>query len=125
MSAPITDRAAIVLQQIDAELALAEKATPGPWRNIDTGAASVLHFPDQPKTNRPEFDGVFYLHTVNRREDATFIATSRTLLPASLRCLKTAIGSLKAIYIAASNEADSEFAAKALTAILDTWEAAQ
>jgi hypothetical protein len=71
----ITDRAAIVLQQIDARIA----AIAGNW-------------PDESR---------------------------------ALRCLKTAIGSLRAIHIAASNEADSEFAAKALTAICDQWSAAK
>jgi hypothetical protein len=118
MSAPITDRAAIVLQQIDAELALAEKATQGPWT---TGyimeSESRVYDCD---TNR-----LLDAHGRASSANATFIATSRTFLPASLRCLKTAIGSLKAIYIAASNEADSEFAAKALTALCDQWSAAQ
>jgi len=43
----------------------------------------------------------------------------------ALRCLKTAIGSLRAIHIAASNEADSEFALKTLTTLCDQWEAAR
>jgi len=43
----------------------------------------------------------------------------------ALRCLKTAISSLRAIHIAASNEADSEFALKTLTTLCDQWEAAQ
>ena len=37
MSTNITDRAAQVLREIDAALALAEKSTQGPW---ETGAAS-------------------------------------------------------------------------------------
>jgi hypothetical protein len=119
MSTSIIDRAAIVLQQIDAALALAEKATPGPWRHHKTGYA--IHGFDEGficKTEYADKDAAKH-----RQENAAFIAASRTLLPASLRCLKTAIGSLKAIYIAANNEADSEFALKILANICDQWEA--
>ena len=77
----------------------------------------MLHFPDQPKTDRPEFDGVFYLHTTNRHNDATFIAGSRTLLPASLRCLKTAIEGLLEDVIPYS------WKAELLTTLCDQWEA--
>jgi hypothetical protein len=73
MSTPTTDRAAIVLQQIDARIA----AIAGNW-------------PDESR---------------------------------ALRCLRTAIGSLRAIHIAASNEADSEFALKTLANLCDQWEA--
>jgi hypothetical protein len=67
------------LKKIDAHLerllAQAEKRTPERWRNTDTGAANVIAFPDQPNRDRPEFDGVVYIHTKNRRHDATFIAS--------------------------------------------------
>lgn len=118
----ITERAALALQEIDAAIALAEKATPGPWRNTDTGAANVLAFPDQPNRNRPEFDGALYMHTSNRHNDAAFIAASRTLLPKSLRCLKTAIeGLLSAIAVA--SPLMEEHLTAGLTTLCDQWEA--
>jgi hypothetical protein len=123
MSTTITDRAAIVLQQIDAALALAEKATPGPWTTGNTciGIPSVFGETKavclfQTRSNSESYT------LPNAKDHATFIAASRTLLPASLRCLKTAIGALKAIYIAASNEADSEFALRTLANLCDQWE---
>jgi hypothetical protein len=113
----ITDRAAQVLQQIDAALALAEKATPGPWRHHKTGYA--IH----------GFDGGFICKTEyadkdaakHRQENATFIAASRTILPASLRCLRTAIEGLEAAHVALPDGDDTAW--NALAAICDTWRA--
>lgn len=81
MSTTITDRAALVLQQIDAALEMAEKATRGPWIAEDSWVG---------KGNSAVATTCHYAHDA----DAAFIATSRTLLPTSLRCLKTAIEGL-------------------------------
>jgi hypothetical protein len=109
----ITERAAQVLQQIDAALALAEKATKGPWIAEDSWVG---------KDNSAVATTCHYAHDA----DAAFIATSRTLLPASLRCLKTAIEGLLAAR--EWNEQTGEefmpsYAAESLAAICDTWDA--
>tara|TARA_R110000868_G_scaffold151222_1_gene374890 strand:+ start:1084 stop:1446 length:363 start_codon:yes stop_codon:yes gene_type:complete len=88
----ITERAAQVLQEIDEQLAICEKATARPWEHHKTGYA--VH----------GFDGGFICKTEyadadaakRRQENAAFIAAARTVCPKSLRCLKTAIeGQLK------------------------------
>jgi len=66
---------ALIKAHLNKLVALADKRTPGDWKNIDTGSANVLRFADQPNRERPEFDGVTYIHTSNRRADATFIAS--------------------------------------------------
>jgi len=109
----ITERAKKVLTEIDAALEMAEKATAGPW--YKGGGINSAVFDSSGRDIVPDCDP----------DDAAFIAASRTLLPTSLRCLKMAIGSLRAIHIAASNEADSEFALKTLTTLCDQWEAAR
>ena len=139
MSTPITDRAAIVLQQIDAALALAEKATPGPWTAQPADSPQIM----SPK-NEHCVSTTYgcYATKEDKANNATFIAASRTLLPASLRCLKTAIeGLIEADeWIAAAQddalsaeaygraeryrEASEDCAAR-LKSILDTWRAAQ
>lgn len=81
----IQERADIVLREIDAAIALAEKATPGPWWN----ESCVLH------CKAPEWTDEVHAcdHPVKteRDEDGDFIAAARTLVPTSLRCLKAAI----------------------------------
>ena len=89
----IQDRAALVLQQIDAALALAEKA-----KELETLFAAPEH--------------------------ASFIAASRTLLPASLRCLKTAIEGLLEIMACGILSAPAT-AQRQLTTLCDQWEAAR
>ena len=111
MSTSITERAAIVLQQIDAALALAEKATPGPW---ESEGDSVFIQQGDGFTN-----GVAQTLSGDLLSDAAFITSARTLLPTSLRCLKVAIeGLLPACGYWVG-------CAEALTALLDQWEAAQ
>jgi hypothetical protein len=114
MSTNITDRAAIVLQEIDAALEMAEKATPGPWyQGCDLNSAV---FDRQGRDIVPDCDP----------DDAAFIATSRTLLPASMRCLKTAIeGLLKTIKPFRFPDEDRPEAHDALTTLCDQWRAAQ
>ena len=86
---------------------ICEAATPGPWRTANgNGAASVV-------TEHPDYACQIYLNvrtceikdTVDRwKRDATFIASSRSLLPAALRRieeLEDALGSALALtYVA-------------------------
>ena len=79
----ITEQAAQVLQQIDAALALAEKANTGyVHRKEEPGAVYMGNDLQQQWIE---------IHSVKPLDDGAFIAASRTLLPASLRCLKTEI----------------------------------
>ena len=113
MSTPITDRAALVLQQIDAALALAEQATQGPWIAEDSWVG---------KGNSAVATTCHYAHDA----DAAFIAASRTLMPASLRCLRTAI---EGLLIGSDTRNGRDFATSAcedaLTTLCDQWSAAQ
>ena len=128
--AKLADRAAIVLQQIDAALALAEKATPVPWAD-KFNHESVFGPMHQVMTE--ERPGYFWaingLGGDMSPADAAFIATSRTLLPLSLRCLKTAIKGLQPIAISETCADDAMGcnhpfdASDALTTLLDQWEA--
>jgi hypothetical protein len=117
----ITDRAAQVLQQIDAALALAEKATQGPWDASDgvvgcnTTDGYYMVTCDSQKTSHAQDIA-----------NADFIAASRTLMPASLRCLKTAIEGLL-IGIDTKNGRDFATTAceNALATLCDQWQAGQ
>lgn len=92
----IQQRAAQVLQQIDASLALAEKA-----KELGTLYSAPEH--------------------------ASYIAASRMLLPASLRCLKTAIEGLMRVAFLETGEPDQSYvgrvAADTLATLCDQWEA--
>lgn len=131
----ITERAAIVLQEMDAALALAEKATPGPWL-----AQEGSNTNDDNKIFIRESDDVRHaggcwlaemvgqLIAGNERDNAAFIATSRTLLPTSLLCLKTSIDELLEIIAEAAEDSHGErrlriVAVNALTTLCDQWEA--
>ena len=119
----IQERAAKVLQEIDAALALAEKATKGPWRKAKTcvgipaamvGCQSVALFGIR-RNDNDRFD------LPNHKEDATFIAASRTGWPTALRCLKTAIEEL--LPVSKANYDDCcDFARNTLTTICNQWE---
>ena len=136
----LTDRAAQVLQEIDAALAICEKATVGPWRAI--AGDSYCAYPTVIKDKGPHFI-LFDVNDVEKETaeadtrfpgmdiDAAFIAASRTVCPTALRMLKTAIeGLLENLYIPqvdASNEyfeccesyADDE--KQRLTALITQW----
>ena len=87
----ITDRAQKVIAEIDAALAVSEKATPGPWRHV-----SALSFAWPCNENvvlDSEHRGITKM-TLGDGHDHAFIAAARTICPASLRCLKTAIEAL-------------------------------
>ena len=110
----ITEQAAQVLQQIDAALALAEKANTGyVHRKEEPGAVYMGNDLQQQWIE---------IHSVKPLDDGAFIAASRTLLPASLRCLKTAIEGLLEIYDATDGYDTADVV---LTALLDQWEAAK
>ena len=100
------EKANQVLAEIDAALALAEKATAGPWISEDewvgkghSAIATTCH----------------YAHDA----DAAFIAESRTLLPTSLRCLKTAIEEW--VYLAETIPF-RHMAIEPLTTLLNQWQ---
>ena len=107
----ITKQAAIVLQEIDAELAICEKATIGVWRHDES---------EMPAGKVKHTEG-YLVATCQMRPDATFIAASRTVCPKSLRCLKTAIeGLLKRAVFYPPTEV-SHFAETQLTALITQW----
>lgn len=77
------ERAAKVLQEIDAALALSEKATAGPW-SAGTKGFSIGGFSFTPQPVGTSENKV-------ATSDLAFIAASRNGWPKSLRCLRTAI----------------------------------
>lgn len=115
----IQQRAVEVLQQIDVALALTEQATPGPWKSSPNYLIGGWWVQDKvAEAKECSVTDACY------EGDATFIATSRTLLPASLRCLKTAIeGLLKIQYVVETSTEAWLVANNALTTLCDQWEA--
>ena len=110
----ITEQAATALQEIDEQLALADKATAGPW--FQPQSAKHLIY-----THPAGGDNVLAMDDrIGAYEDAAFIAASRTLMPTSLRCLKTAIEGLLEIYDATDGYDTADVV---LTALLNQWEA--
>ena len=104
----ITEQAAQVLAEIDAELAICEKATDGPWRNDEQ--TRIL--------GKPGMAGS--LGHAAFREDATFIASARTVCPKALRMNKTAIeGLLSESKLTPLTSA--KVAAETLTALITQW----
>ena len=129
----ITKRADLVLQQIDAALALAEKATPGPLRVVE-GQSELGD------TN--EFESWAQIETTSHRESDPVLmeiwnpndeevdtlkmfAASRTLLPASLRCLKTAIEGLLKVLQHHGDGGYKDDSNEHLTTLCDQWEASR
>jgi hypothetical protein len=139
----ITERAQKVLTEIDAALAMADKATQGPWTMcggytphysaIQASGVYVIHqFADQ-TTDKEQGRPLPAPSAEQQRHNAAFIAASRTLLPASLLCLKTAIeGLMKLHKVNDTSEVlnvsitmgMSRFESNvALTTLCDQWEA--
>jgi hypothetical protein len=116
MSTPITDRAAQVLREIDAALALAEKATQGPWIAEDSWVG---------KDNSAVATTCHYAHDA----DAAFIAASRTLLPASLQIIRDDIKAWlelrDSLKVGRDDVTTWDFCNRRLTAICDQWRAAK
>lgn len=129
------ERAAKVLQQIDEQLALDQKATKGPWLATQArGPASMGQFEIQ------NYDGVRYnmlatLAPFGEDLNAAFIATARTGYPVALECLKTAIEGLMLIYKYghpphSNNDGCCPYgcdtptiAERSLTTLIEKWEA--
>jgi hypothetical protein len=119
-----TDRAAIVLQQIDAALALAEKATPGPWDASDgvvgcnTTNGYYMVTCDSQKTSHAQDIA-----------NAACIAASRTLMPASLQIIRDDIKAWlelrDSLKVGRDDVTTWDFCQRRLTAICDTWRATQ
>ena len=114
----LTERTQKVLTEIDAALGLAEKATPGPWAK-DWGRVRGDQCETVCQVERPnDFMEEPWI------SDAAFIAASRTLLPASLRCLKTAIEGLsKQLNADYEDYYDVAGQRELLTTLCDQWEA--
>ena len=96
----LTERAATVLQEIDAALAICEKATVGPWsvnqheqhggvRPIKRASICAQWANDKSETLLVAVVNCDRQKTIEA--DAAFIASARTVCPTALRCLKTAI----------------------------------
>jgi hypothetical protein len=119
----ITEQAAQVLREIDEALALAEKATPGPW--FQPQSAKHLIY-----THPAGGDNVLAMDDrLGAYEDAAFIATSRTLLPASLQIIRDDIKAWlelrDSLQVGRDDVTTWDFCNRRLTAILDAWEAAK
>ena len=130
-STSITDRAAQVLAEIDAALALAEKATPGPWKVSDNNTDI--------EADQPAFPGVrdstgellvdIFGTSETVKADSAFIAASRTLLPTSLQIIRDDIKAWlelrDSLQVGRDDVRTWDFCNRRLTAILDAWRAAQ
>lgn len=88
-----------LLVQIDALLALADAATPGPWRLLTGGC---IKGPENIPTPRGMASvqvavatAAQNMATGERDANAAFIASARTDWPASLRALRVAVGALE------------------------------
>ena len=90
----IQERAAKVLREIDADLVLAEKATPGPWAHKQGEYCSHWISREDNLSNIAEIPTSSHYTAPDVSQNAAFIAASRTGWPTALRCLKTAIGAI-------------------------------
>ena len=82
----ITEQAAKVLAEIDAELAICDKATAGPWYYWDQKGNDLI------STGKVEGTLICGLAGFqSKKPEFRFIAASRTVCPKSLRMLKTSI----------------------------------
>lgn len=90
----ITDRAARVLQEIDAELALADKATPGPWTNDGTRHLWHKWSKEKAAADPNGYEGEHITLGRFNEGDFSFITASRTGYPLALQCLRDALNSI-------------------------------
>ena len=118
----ITEQAAAVLQEIDEQLALADKATAGPW-TLGKGVKTIR---EQGKAGpygfvaRTHLAGEFCPRNDKEKNDnATFIASARTVCPTALRMLKTAIEGL--LRVEKWNLEVGWQARKDLTTLINQW----
>ena len=87
----ITERAATVLQEIDEQLALADKATAGPWATkLSVGDYNVKVTNIWTNIVGKRIGAITHKNP-DHESNAAFIAASRTVCPTALRMLKTAI----------------------------------
>jgi len=124
----ITDRCALVLQQIDAALEVAKKATPGPWTQYITAEwpPGWIGVRQNVASDTLTETHVATVGRVNDAEhDVAFIATSRTLLPNSLRCLKTAMQAIAWYNDSAEDKTERKIALRTLTTLCEQWEASR
>lgn len=121
----IQEQAATVLQEIDAALALADKATAGPWEHYHEEMPPSMLCTLSFETVRVK--GGNNLLRQNKASDAAFIAAARTVCPTALRCLKTAIEGLLRIaesetsadpYEACNHPSDAN---ETLTTLINQW----
>ena len=118
----ITDRAALVLQQIDAALALAEKATPGPWDSKEYASHPASWIYDGKSRHVAVTQGTGF-DKFQDADNARHIANSRTFSPNAARAVLSAIDALEHI---AEWHADSGMKAKfRLQTISEQWESVQ
>lgn len=125
----ITEQATQVLAEIDAALAICEKATAGPWDWAVEG--NVLRpYADLISPTRtilaPRHDGNFGSELRSLPQDRNFIAHSRTVCPKSLEIIRDDINAWLAI---TDTNCDNdgmicrnvEIAEKRLTALIAQW----
>ena len=87
----IAEQAATVLAEIDAELALADKATAGPWATkLSIGDYNVKVTNIWTNIVGKRIGAITHKNP-DHESNATFIASARTVCPTALRMLKTAI----------------------------------
>lgn len=117
----ITDQAAKVLAEIDAALAICEKASAGPWATkLSVGDYNVKVTNIWTNIVGKRIGAITHKNP-DHESNATFIASARTVCPKSLRCLKTAIeGLLKRAVFYPPTEV-SHFAETQLTALITKW----
>ena len=87
----IAEQAAAVLQEIDEQLALADKATAGPWATkLSVGDYNVKVTNIWTNIVGKRIGAITHKNP-DHESNATFIASARTVCPTALRMLKTAI----------------------------------
>ena len=115
----ITERTTAALGWLDAQLAICDAATKGPWGasyDNDTGEDDDYYYEWQ-------VAGPAQLHGDNAVSDAAFIAAARTGYPAILEGMKAAIKGLQ--QFAASFDDIPNAAMSALNSLLTTIESLQ
>ena len=123
----ITEQAANVLAEIDAELALADKATAGPWATkLSIGDYNVKVTNIWTNIVGKRIGAITHKNP-DHESNATFIASARTVCPTALRMLKTAIKGFLQIaesetsadpYEACNHPSDAN---ETLTVLINQW----
>lgn len=118
----LTDQAAQVLAEIDAALAICEKATAGPWATkLSVGDYNVKVTNIWTNIVGKRIGAITHKNP-DHESNATFIASARTVCPKSLRCLKTAIeGLLVGIDTRNGRDFATTACEVALTTLINQW----